>query len=158
MKTRIKQTLAFLFIFSSPLPAAAETPAEFFQQYADYIENFNPAVTRLYSDKALIHAYRVSPGLFEKHIEVSGRQWKQMLQRAMIFARPENDTSTFSVTEINPYEGGYLIKANRYSVKHCYTDRNYYMLIKTVPDGQFKIFEEYMEIKPDFKCQKNKSN
>ena len=44
------------------------------------------------------------------------------------------------------------IKADRYSMRKCYWDRGYYMLISRQLDGRMKIVEEYLETQPQSDC------
>jgi len=85
-------------------------------------------------------------------MEMTGVQWKQLITKVMPLAKAQNDKSIFSKIEISEFEDGYKIKADRYSLRKCYTDTGYYMVVKPLSDGSLKIFEEYMETKPLPNC------
>lgn len=151
MKTVLKITFFLIFGFSAILHAS-DKPRIFFNNYIQLGEAFDPTVADLYFDQALIHAYRVYPHGLERNMELSGLQWKQLLIKIMPLAKAQNDKSTFSNIEITDINGGYKIKADRYSVRKCYTDMGYYMIIKPSESGNLKIIEEYLETKPLPNC------
>jgi hypothetical protein len=151
LKVLVNIGIFFLLSISSSLQAS-DQPQGFFKNYVQLGGKFDSKVTELYSDQALIHAYRVYPHGLERSMEFSGVQWKQLLTKVMPAAKAQNDKSTFSNIVVAEVEGGYKIKADRYSVRKCYTDTGYYMVIKPASNGGFKIFEEYMETKPLPNC------
>lgn len=151
MKGLLKTALFLLAIISGPVYASDE-PLELFDSYIQLGESFDPDVANLYSDDALVHAYRVYPHGLERNMELTGAQWKELMSRVMPIAKAQNDKSTFSNIAVTEIEGGYKIKADRYSVRKCYTDTGYYMIVKPTENGSLKIFEEYMETKPLPSC------
>ena len=151
MNGLLKTTLFLLAIISGPVYASDES-LELFDSYIQLGESFDPDVANLYSDDALIHAYRVYPHGLERNMELTGAQWKELMSRVMPIAKAQNDKSTFSNIAVTEIEGGYKIKADRYSVRKCYTDTGYYMIVKPTENGSLKIFEEYMETKPLPSC------
>ena len=151
LRNLVKAGIGLLFVFSINLHAG-DKPTDFFQRYVELGDAFDPSVANLYSDKAIIHAYRVYPHGLERNMEMTGAQWKQLITKVMPLAKSQNDKSTFSKVEINEFDGGFKIKADRYSVRKCYTDTGYYMVVKPDGNGSLKIFEEYMETKPLPNC------
>ncbi len=151
MKILLKLTLA-LALASPAILWANEDPRAVFDRYVQLGGEFDPAVAELYADQALVHAYRVYPHGLERNMALTGIQWKQLLAQVMPLARAQNDKSTFSDIEITNIPGGYRIKADRYSVRKCYTDTGYYMVLKPVTGGGLKIFEEYLETRPQSNC------
>ncbi len=148
------QATGIFFLLGLTPAHANEQPSDFFERYAEYVKTFNRAVIQLYSNDALIHAYRVYPNKrTEKHMEFNGENWKRYLKQAMPFASLENETNTFSNVTVSEYNNGYIIKAHRYSIKKCYTDKNYYMVINPDIYGSYEIIEEYMEVDPTARCQ-----
>lgn len=151
MKSLFKAGLACLIVISA-VSQASDKPAEFFQKYVELADAFDPAIVDLYADEALIHAYRVYPHGLERNMEMTGTQWKQLITKVMPLAKAQDDKSTYSNMEITDFEGGFKIKADRFSVRKCYTDTGYYMVVKSIGDGSLKILEEYMETKPSSNC------
>lgn len=151
MKSIVKVGVAFLFVLSSTLQAD-DKPAEFFQRYVELGNAFDTALADLYSDKALIHTYRVYPHGLERNMELTGEKWKQLITKVMPLAKVQNDKSIFSNVEIIEFEDGFKIRADRYSVRKCYTDTGYYMVVKPMADDSLKIVEEYMETQPLPNC------
>lgn len=129
-----------------------EEPLVFFDEYVQLENEFNPEIISLYSDDALIHAYRVYPHGLERSMQLSGTQWKQLLTRIMPLAKAQNDKSNYSNITATEIIGGYRIRADRYSVRKCYTDTGYYIVVKSSESGNLKIHEEYMETQPLPNC------
>lgn len=151
MKGLLKTTLFLLTIISGPL-YASDDPLEFFKSYVQLGESFDSDLANLYSEDALIHTYRVYPHGLERNMELTGAQWKALISRVMPIAKAQNDKSTFSDIAVTEIDGGYKIKADRYSVRKCYTDTGYYMIVKPTKNGSLTISEEYMETKPLPSC------
>ncbi|WP_257324446.1 hypothetical protein [Pseudoalteromonas rhizosphaerae] len=82
----------------------------------------------------------------------TGAQWKQIVQKIMLLANANNDKNTFSEIRISKVEGGYKIKAKRYSDSKCYTDTSYYMILKRQEGSELAILVKSMEIKPLSNC------
>lgn len=145
----------FGFILSIVLSLAVnagETPRDLFNEYIRLGDAFDPAFVDLYDDSAQILAYRVYPHGLERNMELTGAQWKELLRKVMPMAKAKNDRSTFSNIAITETEGGFKIKADRYSVRKCYTDTGYYMVVKPTKNGKLAIFKEYMETMPLPNC------
>jgi hypothetical protein len=152
-KLKTVLTIGFFLSFSISVALdASDEPQTFFNDYIRLGDAFDPAVADLYFDQALIHAYRVYPHGLERNMELSGVQWKQLVIQIMPLAKAQNDKSTFSNIRFTEINGGYKIKADRYSVRKCYTDTGYYMIVKPSENGNLKIIEEYMETKPLPNC------
>ncbi|MFU2508950.1 hypothetical protein [Pseudoalteromonas sp. ASV78] len=144
--------LSVLVILFTAVVRAESDPQNFFQNYTRLGDNFDLMVAELYNDSAKIHAYRVYPHGLERNMEFTGAQWKQFIQKVMPLAKLQNDKSTFSDIKISEVEGGYKVKANRYSERKCYMDTGYYMILQRQVNGNLAIFEEYMETKPLSNC------
>lgn len=151
MKYKIR-VFAALFVCFTTTVTAEINPDDFFQDYIKLGESFDPKVAQLYDDVAKIHAYRVYPHGLERSMSFTGAQWKLFVQKIMPLAKANNDKNTFSEIRISKVEGGYKVKAKRYSDSKCYTDTGYYMILKRQDDGGLAIFEEYMETKPLSNC------
>lgn len=133
-------------VFANP------APKEFFNHYIALGEHFDPALGDLYADSAKIYTYRKYPHGLERSIELTGLQWKMLINKLMPIAKAGDDRSKFSNIEIIPLAKKYKIKADRYSTKKCYTDTGYYMTIEPNENGAFEIIEEYMETQPNSNC------
>lgn len=147
MKNLFKLRFIILIVLSSAVNAE-ETPRDLFSEYIRLGDAFDPAVVDLYDDSAQILAYRVYPHGLERNMELTGAQWKELVRKVMPMAKAKNDRSTFSNLAITEIEGGFKIKADRYSVRKCYTDTGYYMVVKPAKNGKLAIFKEYLETKP----------
>ena len=143
--------LIFLSAFSGS-SAANNTAETFFEKYIELGEKFSTSVADLYRDSAKIHVYRNYPHGLERAMELTGTQWKSLITKAMPVAKAQNDKSTFSNIVITKKGNKYRIKADRYSVRKCYTDKGYYMVVQKNTAGNFGIIEEYMETQPKSDC------
>lgn len=146
------QVAISLYMFLSSAVIAEEIPKSFFKEYIRLVDAFDPALADLYNDGAQVLGYRVYPHGLERNMEFTGVQWKELLKRAMPLAKVQNDKSTFSNVKISESDGGFKIKADRYSVRKCYTDTGYYIIVKSDKNGQLAIFKEYMETRPLPNC------
>lgn len=151
---KILPTILFVLSLIAPAPAtiASETPEDFFTQYVQLGNEFNPALADLYSTQALIRSYRVYPQGIERHMEVTGAQWKQFLVKVLPLAQAQNDKSTFSNIDITQISDGFKIQADRYSIRKCYVDTGYFMIVKPTSNGRLLIIEEYLETQPQSSC------
>lgn len=132
--------------------ANTATPKQFFNYYITLSENFDPALADLYSDSAKIQTYRKYPHGLERSMELTGLQWKMLINKLMPIAKASDDRSKFSNIKIIPLDKKYQIKADRYSTQKCYTDKGYYMMIGSKENGALEIIEEYMETQPNSNC------
>ncbi|MCG8518809.1 MAG: hypothetical protein MI794_12530 [Pseudomonadales bacterium] len=137
----------FLYLCSWPLHAADEA-VEFFDHYVALGDAFDKDIVNLYADDAVIRSYRAYPFGFERNMELTGVQWKDLVSQVMPLSKLKGDRSLFSDISITNLDDGYRIEANRYSVLKCYTDSGYYMVIKYMDDGDLRIVEEYFETRP----------
>ncbi|BBW93435.1 hypothetical protein PS1M3_35220 [Pseudoalteromonas sp. PS1M3] len=148
----MKKVILAVAVLISSISHASENAKSFFDEYTKLGSNFDVKVASLYANDAKIHSYRVYPHGKERQMEITGEQWKVLVQRVMPLAKMKNDKSTFKNIAIKPEGNGYKIKAHRYSEKKCYTDKGYYMLLKRTEKGQLEIVEEYMETQPQSDC------
>ena len=151
---KLLPTILFVLslITSAPAAIASETPEDFFTRYVQLGNEFSPSLADLYSNQALIRSYRVYPHGTERHMEVTGAQWKQVLVKVLPLAKAQNDKSTFSNIDISQISDGFKIQADRYSIRKCYVDTGYFMILKPTFNGRLQIVEEYLETQPQSSC------
>lgn len=125
----------------------------FFENYVALSDAYDDKVADLYSDNAVIRAFRRYPHGLERSMELTGSQWKALLVKAMPLARAQADRSTFSDVEVSVTGTRAKIKANRYAARKCNTDTGYYMVVERQPDAKYLIVEEYSETQPQSNCQ-----
>lgn len=146
-------SLIILFIALAFGQAYAEDkPQALFQQFVERGDNFDVSVADLYAGDAKIHAYRIYPHGLEKNMEITGAQWKELIKRVMPMAKAKNDISTYSSINVSKRGKGFKIKADRYSVRKCYTDKGYYMILSPTVSGDLLIVEEYIETQSESGC------
>jgi len=124
----------------------------FFARYVALGEAYDDRVGSLYSDSAVIRTHRRYPHGLERALELSGSQWKALLKKVMPLAKAQGDRSRFSNIRVSTADARATIKADRYSVRKCYTDTGYYMLVERQPSGAYLIVEEYSETQPKSSC------
>ncbi len=156
----MKHILSFGFLVAlvlSNVTYASSEPEEFFEKFIELGHDFDPSVAALYADSARIHADRLYPFGLKRSVEFSGTQWKELARQLMSTAKARNDKSIYSNTVITKLGNGYRIKADRYSVSNCYTDRGYYMVVEQKSDGELSIVEEHLETQPQTSCLRRDS-
>lgn len=147
----MKKFIMILLLSFTNICLACNEAEHFFKDYQELARNFNPEISALYSDTAKISTFRVYPHGLERQMELTGMQWKLLMQKVMPLAKARNDKSTFSNVLISKTHNGYRIKADRYSELKCYKDTGYYMTLEKVY-SKLLITEEYMETRPQSYC------
>ncbi|HTJ96446.1 MAG TPA: hypothetical protein VL381_03180, partial [Rhodocyclaceae bacterium] len=125
----------------------------FFKQYIALTSAFDPAFTDLYAPSAnIIGMKHTDNGEMEKQ-QVTGAQWKQLVAFNLSKAKKRNDQSTFNNVRYEVIGERLRIRANRYSLLKCYTDKNYYMVIGRQGKGPLLIEEESFEMHLPNNCK-----
>lgn len=136
--------------FSSPGPE--QEAREYFARYVALGNAYDPTVADLYSDEASIRAFRRYPHGLERAMELSGVQWKALVRKVMPLAKAQNDRSEYKEPQFEVTGGKVKISAKRYSVRKCYWDPGYYMVLQKQANGSLAIVEEYSETQPQSDC------
>ena len=123
----------------------------FFDRYIALGDSFNPSLATLYADSATIKSTRRYPTGQIRSLELTGAQWKNLIQKAMPLAKAQGDRSEFKNVRLEAVGDDIRIKADRYSVRKCYWDHGYYMVIRRTATGP-QIVEEYLETQPESAC------
>lgn len=143
-----------LVVLSFAQPALAKKNKEasdFFNRYVTLSDNFDVSVASLYSDNAKIHAFRHTPDGLVRVLQMTGTQWKELVVKVMPVAKESGDISKYSNITFSTEGDTVKIKAERYSVLKCFTDKAYYMVVEK-EGKEFKIIEEYIETYPQSTC------
>lgn len=122
-----------------------ETPNNFFKRFVELYQSYDISVSNLYSDNARIKNNRIYPLGIKKNNEITGSRYKSITKSALPLARKENDMSKYSNVRISKIGNNYKITADRYSTIKCYTDKNFYLVIKPLIDSGFTIIEQFTE-------------
>lgn len=154
MNTIAKSLLLISLIYSAGTQATEgiNRAKEFFNKNIELANNYDISVIQLYADDAKIHTLRTYPHGTQRKLEMTGKQWKQLISKSMYLAKTQNDKSTMSNVKISKQGTGFKIKANRYSHKKCYTDKEYYLVIEPDQNDSFVIVEEFMATQPQSNC------
>ena len=123
----------------------------FFDRYVGLGNSYNPSIATLYADSAAIKTIRRYPMGQTRSLELTGAQWKDLIQKAMPLAKAQGDRSEFKNARFEAVGDDIRVKADRYSVRKCYWDRAYYMVIRRTAAG-LQIVEEYSETQPESAC------
>ena len=138
--------------FASDEMVSIDEARQFFAHGQALGESYDVAIADLYADDARIIAFRRYPHGLERAAEFSGSQWKVLIQSLMPIARSRNDRSEYEDVSFNVEGNTVRIRARRYSVRKCYWDDNYYMIIAKKPGGKIQVIEEYTESQPLSDC------
>ena len=123
----------------------------FFDRYVALGKSYNPSLATLYADSAAIKTTRRYPTGQIRSLELTGTQWKTLLQKAMPLAKAQGDRSEFKNVRFEAIGDDIRVRADRYSVRKCYWDRAYYMVVRRTAAG-LQIVEEYSETRPESAC------
>lgn len=137
---------------SSAAPSLEQEAREFFARYVALGEAYDSTIADIYSNDAVIKAYRRYPHGLERAMEMNGVQWKELIRKVMPVAKAQNERSEYKEPKFELRDGKVKITAKRYSVRKCYWDTGYYLVLEKQPDGSFKIIEEYSETQPQSDC------
>ena len=155
-KKRIYNVIILLVVIlfhHSALALDNKEALDFFNRYIALTTNFDDSVSLLYSDKAKIHTYRRYPHGLERVADMTGAQWKELMVKAMSLAKQRGDISEYNNVAFSVNGNKIKIKADKYSLLKCYTEKGYYMVIEQDEKKDFKIIEEYMETQPQSDCE-----
>ena len=146
--------VTFILSFSQQGFAVTEKEAaEFFENYVKLGENYDVSIKDLYSDDAKIHTDRRYPHGLERASVMTGKQWKELVDKAMPIAEKRGDISEYKNLSYRIDGSTVKIKADRYSLSKCYTDKGYYMVLRK-DETDLQIIEEYSETQPQSDCIK----
>lgn len=146
--------LIVIMLFHHSASAADNKEAsDFFNRYITLSADFDDSVSSLYSDKAKIHSYRRYPHGLERAAEMTGAQWKELIVKVMPLAKQRGDINKYDNVVFSVKGNKTKIRADRYSLLKCYTDKEYYLVIERDEKKDFKIIEEYMETQPQSDCE-----
>jgi hypothetical protein len=110
-------------------------------------KNFDPKVTELYSDKAVIVNTRRYPWGTSRKLELTGQKYKELLRAALPLAKMRGDSSTFSNIKYTIEKKNVRITATRYSELKEY-ESPYSLLVGPSINGQWLVLEEISESRP----------
>jgi len=117
----------------------------FFQRYENLGNAFDTSLAALFSDQARIRLMRRLPDGEENVIELAGKDYRQMINDNMDFARKKGQTYRFSDIRVEPQGQGARVLASRYSDSQCFTDKRFYLVLEPDQAGQLRIMEEFSE-------------
>lgn len=124
----------------------------FFEHYQHLMQEFSPDVIDLYADTAKLHGTKVMRDGTERMLSLSGSQYKKRFPTLIKQAEAMDDRSDFKDIEITMLrESQAKIMAQRYSLNKCYTDDEYYMVVKN-EGGRWLIIEEYVTTQQAIDC------
>ncbi|MBX9849925.1 MAG: hypothetical protein K2X64_11570 [Rhodocyclaceae bacterium] len=137
--------LPVLLALSNNVFAQAVTQAEakaFFKQYVALSDAFDDALVDLYAPAASIVGLRREDNGDTTKQELTGAQWQQLLGFNMAKAQKRNERSTYSKLRFTPQDKAMKITADRYSIRKCFTDSAYFMVVARRADKRLHIVEE----------------
>jgi hypothetical protein len=138
-----KLLIAVLLVLTTNAHAAQPvTKAEaeaFFKRMGELNNSFDEKYVDLYAKDAVITGHK--HGTTEKQT-LSGAQWQQLISFNLPKAKKRDDRSTFSKTRYEAVGEKMKVSAERYVVRKCNTDPDYYLVLGRQPDGRILITEE----------------
>lgn len=125
----------------------AGSAEELFKLYVTRSNGFDERVADLYADEAKIKNLRRYPNGHTQKISFTGKEWKELIRRAMPLAKERGDTDKFSEVSFKNTEDGVRIKATRYSDLKKYSSPMRW-LVRENEDGEWLIYTEKSESRP----------
>ncbi|MBU2714353.1 hypothetical protein, partial [Zooshikella harenae] len=91
--------LSIVLLIWSNISSATESfteVREFFNKITNLSNSYDVSVVKYYSDNAKIGTIRTYPTGMKRSLELTGKQWKELIIKAMPLAKLKNDKSTMS--------------------------------------------------------------
>jgi hypothetical protein len=122
----------------------------FFKRMGELNHSFDEKYVDLYAPDATVTGHK--HGTDETTV-VTGAQWGQLMLFNLPKAKKRDDRSTFSKAHYEPVGDKMKIRAERYVVRKCNTDTDYYLVLGRQPDGHILIVEESFELSTPNLCK-----
>jgi len=119
----------------------------FFEDFRKLGDTFDPKITDLYSDNAIIKIVRIYPNDTQKTMVIPAPKYKKLIRMAIPVAKQRGDTSSFKNIKYSMENDNYRIIATRHSNLKNY-DSTYSLLLKKDENDNILIIEELIESKP----------
>lgn len=123
-----------------------EAAQSFFNNFVNLEQTFDPKVSDLYSENAVVKSTRIYPNGTTRDLEIPMSQYKTLLITGLSIAKQNNDKSTYSDVNYEIGENSIKISAKRFNERKKYS-ANYYLILKD-ESGELKIIEEFSESQP----------
>lgn len=127
----------------SPLDSAKR----FFERCMELGHNFDVAATECYSDEARIVNRRTYPTGQVREMEMTGAEYKKLIQKVMPLAALKNDRSQYNEIQLKAEGERVRLTATRFSERKQYSSP-YSALLARKPNGEWTIVEEQSESRP----------
>lgn len=154
-----KLTTALLLLTSLPvLPADRTEYRKYFDDFKHLSSQFDTAVSFMYTDDARIIGVRKKPDGTEEQMTITGERWKSIILASMESAKQLNDRYEYTDINISVEADQAKISATRYSVANCFTDNQFYMIVKNSANDLLQIVEQFMESPAQSNCEGSKTS
>lgn len=126
----------------------------FFEEFVALGHQFDPALIDRYADDAVIRSLRHFGDGTDQTLRIEAEKWKELLRSSLQLAEERGDRSEYTDVTVTLSDAGdrATIRAARYSVIKCFTDRAYYMVVERRDTG-LEIVEEYSESTFESHCE-----
>jgi hypothetical protein len=148
----VKHLLATILLVSAAFVSAAfaapiDEARALFDQYVQLEQAFDPSVSELYAEDALIRNKRTYPTGQVRELSIPAPQYKALIRQAMPLAKARSDANSYSKVTFALEGAGVRIHAMRFSHLKKYTSP-LSMLVAPNEAGQWLIREELSESQP----------
>jgi hypothetical protein len=131
-------------------PITQTEAAAFFKRMGELNNNFDEKYADLYAPDAVVTGHKHGT---DETTTVTGAQWQQLMLFNLPKAKKRDDRSTFSKARYEPDGDKMKIRAERYVVRKCNTDPDYYLVLGRQPNGRILIVEESFELSVPNLCK-----
>lgn len=135
---------------ASAQPVTRAEAAAFLKRMAQLNHDFDTKYVDLYADNAEVTGHKHESG---ESRTLTGAQWRQLMLFGWEKAKKRDDRFTLKNVRFEPVGPRMLVRADRYVLRKCNTDPDYYLVLGRQPDGRILIVEESFELSVPQRCQ-----
>ncbi|NIX11202.1 MAG: hypothetical protein GWN05_06590 [Gammaproteobacteria bacterium] len=137
--------LAAAPLVAAPGIDAVRAAEALFVRYQALERAFDPAITELYSDQAIIYLSAPTATGRMQSFEVPAEIYTGLLRQTLHQARARGDYNRYRDVKYVPVDAGVRIRGIRHSVWRGY-DSPFSMLVVRRPDGRWVVVEEVQKV------------
>lgn len=132
-------------LMGEPRIDALRAAEQLFVRYQTLERAFDPAITELYADQAIIHLSAPTATGRMQSFEVPAEIYTGLLRQTLREARQRGDYNRYRDVEYVAVDAGVRIRGIRHSVWKGY-DSPFSMVVAQGPDGRWVIIEEVQRV------------
>lgn len=133
--------LILVSCWSVSADTAIDSAKALFARYVNLSQAYDPAITELYADDAVIHARKIYKDGRVREMDITVSEYKPLIKSSLPIAKDRGDGSTFDKVSYVQEGAKVRITATRYSILRK-NHSPHSMLVAPDPSGKWLIVEE----------------